>query len=124
MVLQVAALSAFWQYNFNNANIIDIGAATKASLSVSNEEKPDPEPMRNKSKEGKSQSNGGMMRTTPLAVYLSNIDDDSVLEKVVWEDVSLTHGDETVQQAVICYCIAIRSLIRGGDRKTAYEDVK
>jgi ADP-ribosylglycohydrolase len=64
------------------------------------------------------------MRASPLAVYLSLIKDNEVLEKAVISDVSLTHASVIVQRCVTAYCIAIRELINGKERKEAYEAAK
>ena len=45
---------------------------------------------------GKSESNGSMMRITPLAVWASNISDLDKLQKLVSMDVSFTHSNENV----------------------------
>jgi len=75
-------------------------------------------------KVGDSESNGSLMRITPLAVYLSLIEDNKIMEEAVCAEVSLTHSNEIVQYASIAYCIAIRELINGKGRKEAYETAK
>eukprot|EP01022_Parablepharisma_sp_SALTPOND_P028908 TRINITY_DN72010_c0_g1_i1.p3 TRINITY_DN72010_c0_g1~~TRINITY_DN72010_c0_g1_i1.p3 ORF type:complete len:109 (-),score=10.90 TRINITY_DN72010_c0_g1_i1:423-749(-) len=72
-----------------------------------------------------SQSNGSLMRISPLAVYVSKILDNTVLEKVVRAEVELTHSNKVVQDAAVAYCIAIRELISGTrDCKKAYLEAK
>jgi len=74
-----------------------------------------------------SQSNGSLMRITPLAVFASKIKDNKIFEKVIRSEATLTHANETAQQVAICYCIAIRELInqpKEKDRKKAYEVAK
>ena len=47
------------------------------------------------------------------------------LEKAVREEVMLTHSSQIIQEAAICYCIAIRALLnKVGDRQNAYKQAK
>jgi ADP-ribosylglycohydrolase len=71
-----------------------------------------------------SQSNGSLMRISPLAVYVSNIKSNEVIEEVVRAEVSLTHGNPIVQLSAVAYCLAIRDLINGKNRVTAYNTAK
>ena len=71
-----------------------------------------------------SESNGSLMRVTPLSVFTSKITDNKILEKVVDADVSFTHCKLIVLLAVSSYCIAIRELINGKSRKYAYKIAK
>jgi len=71
-----------------------------------------------------SQSNGSLMRITPLGVYISNIKNNDLVENVVRAEVSLTHGNPIVQLSSVAYCLAIRDLINGEDRITAYNTAK
>lgn len=61
-----------------------------------------------------SESNGGLMRITPLAVYCSLFDDDVQVESFVRAEQALTHANKTVQDAAVAYVLTIRSLIRNG----------
>lgn len=51
------------------------------------------------------------MRITPLALFVASMQDVNQLANVVREEVALTHCNEIVQDASICYCIAIKELI-------------
>ena len=63
-----------------------------------------------------SKSNGSMMRATPLGVYGYKLTDDE-LALIAASDSDLSHGNQTVQQAVACYIIAIAELIKTGNIK-------
>ena len=84
----------------------------------------DPEKVRARARAVYSESNGGLMRITPLAVYLSNIKDNTIFEYIVNSEVSLTHCNSLVQMAITAYCIALRELINGKDRIKAYKTAK
>jgi ADP-ribosylglycohydrolase len=58
-----------------------------------------------------SQSNGSLMRITPLAIWCSRLEDEMDVEAAVKEDVTLTHLDETVIDAAVIYVLAIRFLL-------------
>ena len=59
----------------------------------------------------KSQSNGSLMRTTPLAVWCSKLENDEDVHIAVQREVGLTHQEEIVQTAVTIYVLAIRYLL-------------
>ncbi len=87
--------------------------------------KPDPRWVRKRAGEHDSQSNGSLMRITPLAVYLANLEDDATFAHAVRSEVSLTHSNRTAQDAAVCYCLAIKVLINSlGDREAAYARAK
>jgi ADP-ribosyl-[dinitrogen reductase] hydrolase len=76
---------------------------------------------------GESQSNGSLMRSTPIAVYghlLSNSD----LRQAVIHDCNYTHTHINVIDSVYIYCLAIGRLIKEGlnpDRaKIAFDDAE
>ena len=72
-----------------------------------------------------SESNGGLMRATPLAVYCATIDDENEVIRLVRTEQSLTHSNTTAQDAGISYVLAIRHLIRErGDIRGALDIVK
>ena len=72
-------------------------------------------------KNKKSQSNGSLMRIAPLAIWSSQLRSLDDLETAVRLEVSLTHPNKTVQDASICYCIAIRHLMNNrSDTNGAY----
>ena len=49
-----------------------------------------------------SQSNGSLMRATPMAVFMSRASEEERFNAVV-KDVSMTHPNQVVQQAVYLY---------------------
>eukprot|EP00877_Chromochloris_zofingiensis_P007455 jgi/Chrzof1/2963/Cz12g06070.t1 len=68
-----------------------------------------------------SQSNGGLMRITPLAVWSHTCADDVITEHAR-RDTSLTHPDAATQDASATYCLAIAHLINHpGDSAGAFE---
>ncbi len=72
-----------------------------------------------------SESNGGLMRATPLAVYCATIDDENEVIKMVRTEQSLTHSNKTAQDAGVSYVLAIRHLIRErGDIRGAIDIVE
>ena len=71
-----------------------------------------------------SQSNGSLMRISPLAVYVSNITDNNILSQVVSSEVGFTHANEIVHMASTAFCIAIRELINGKERCDAYIEAR
>jgi len=86
---------------------------------------PNPQYVRKKAAQKDSQSNGSLMRITPLAIFCSQIDDIKLFENAIRSEVSLTHSSLIAQNAAICYCLAIKTLINeNGDRKKAYEFTK
>lgn len=71
-----------------------------------------------------SESNGCLMKITPLAIWAHRLQDED-LDKAVRAEVSLTHPNERVQEACVCYCLCIKNLIKNkGDRKGAIEAIK
>ena len=62
------------------------------------------------------------MRITPLAIFLSKVENDDDLSVYVKAEVSLTHQVLVAKEAAVCYCIAIRSLLKDpSDRKKAFK---
>jgi ADP-ribosylglycohydrolase len=70
-----------------------------------------------------SESNGGLMRITPLAVFCSTITDDTLVKNIVKAEQSLTHSNTTVQDAAVAYVLAIGRLIRGSTAEDAIDVV-
>jgi ADP-ribosyl-[dinitrogen reductase] hydrolase len=70
-----------------------------------------------------SQSNGCLMRISPLAVWCRNLPLESIITAVK-EEVGLSHPNETVQNACCFYAIAIKFLLKTGDRALAYTNTK
>ena len=70
-----------------------------------------------------SQSNGSLMRTTPLSVYCHKLSDDEIY-RFTKMDVNLTHSHKIVVYATTCYNIAIAHLINNfGDSEGAINRV-
>ena len=51
------------------------------------------------------------MRATPMAVYMSRSTEDEMFKEVTTE-VSMTHPNKVVQQAIFLYCHSIGHLLR------------
>ena len=76
-----------------------------------------------KSNQG-SQSNGGLMRMSPLAIWCSKLS-ESDLERAVKAELSLTHPNIGVHEAGITYCLAIKHLLANpGDMKGSFKEVE
>ena len=102
-----------------------MGATTRSALMSASVKDPKPQYVRKKAAGKDSQSNGSLMRITPLAVFVAGIEDEKLLEQIVKSEVSLTHSNTPVQEAAICYCLAIKTLINNpGNRALAYETAK
>ena len=65
-----------------------------------------------------SESNGSLMRITPLVIYCIHLTDDEI-EKIVETDISLTHSSKIVDKAAVTYVIAAAECILTGDSKKA-----
>lgn len=61
-----------------------------------------------------SESNGSIMRITPLVIYCINLNDEEI-EKIVETDISLTHSSKIVDKAAVTYVIAAVECINTGD---------
>jgi len=71
-----------------------------------------------------SQSNGGLMRITPLCVWSSKLSQQDLI-KAVREDTRLTHPNVTAQNVSIAYVYAINHLLNHpGENLEAYEKCK
>ena len=51
------------------------------------------------------------MRITPMAVFLTKIEDIENVKNAVSADISMTHPSPVVHNAALLYCLAIRHLI-------------
>ncbi len=60
----------------------------------------------------KSESNGGLMRITPLAVFCSKLENENDVEKAIRGEQAMTHSRNIAQDAAVGYCLGIRHLIR------------
>jgi ADP-ribosyl-[dinitrogen reductase] hydrolase len=104
---------------------LDVGRTISNALREADEEKKEPKKLRDKAKVLNSESNGSLMRITPLAVFLSKVENKKDFAQLVKAEVSLTHSSEIVKEAAVCYCIAVQSLLKEGclgDRNKAYEE--
>jgi len=71
-----------------------------------------------------SQSNGGLMRITPLCVWTSKLTKEEII-KAVREDTRLTHPNKTAQNVSIAYVYTINHLLNHpGESKQAYQKCK
>ena len=68
--------------------------------------------LQNGAKSTKSMSNGSLMRIAPLAVWASNVTEIDDLKKIISLDVSFTHSNQLVHDAVLIYSAAIGFLVR------------
>jgi ADP-ribosylglycohydrolase len=59
-----------------------------------------------------SESNGSLMRITSLAVWAHKIESMDEFCNAIKLEVSLSHANPIVQDAAICYCLAIRFAIK------------
>jgi ADP-ribosyl-[dinitrogen reductase] hydrolase len=58
-----------------------------------------------------SQSNGQLMRSSPLALFARHLDDDA-LRRLVHLDCSLSHINPICADASMVYCVALREILR------------
>lgn len=71
-----------------------------------------------------SQSNGSLMRMTPICIWSRCLSPED-LEKAVIEEISLTHPNPGVQAICVCYALGIHYLFQNpADYKGAYETMK
>ncbi len=78
--------------------------------------------MKNSSKKHSitSQSNGSLMRITPLVLYCLKLENDEDIIQAVRSEVSLTHSNETAQVAAIIWVLTLKEIINTGDPKKSY----
>jgi len=101
------------------SNPFDIGAATTNAVSASGDNAAAMRAHAAQHNQG-SQSNGALMRCTPLAVVAARFGwPDEVAAAAARADASLTHPDATVQAAVAAYVVPAAELIRSGDAAAA-----
>eukprot|EP01016_Furgasonia_blochmanni_P037303 TRINITY_DN4373_c0_g1_i4.p1 TRINITY_DN4373_c0_g1~~TRINITY_DN4373_c0_g1_i4.p1 ORF type:complete len:447 (-),score=23.48 TRINITY_DN4373_c0_g1_i4:629-1969(-) len=102
-----------------------IGAALRPLLGIKNEDTVDDEILmntldRNPAKMGSSESNGGLMRSTPLAVWCHRLASNEDVLKVCQKEQGMTHPHPIAHLATASYVIAIKTLISSnGDRTKA-----
>ncbi len=71
-----------------------------------------------------SQSNGGLMRITPLCIWTSKLSKEDLI-KAVREDTRLTHPNRTAQNVSIAYVYTINHLLNyPGESEKAYQKCK
>ena len=76
------------------------------------------------SSNGTSQSNGSLMRLTPLAVWAHRLS-PAQIAKAARIEASMTHSNPTIQHANACYVLAISHLIRDpGNKSEAFGAAK
>jgi len=59
-----------------------------------------------------SESNGGLMRLTPLAVYCASFENDKDVEELVRAEQELTHSNPVAIDLAISYVLTLREIIR------------
>ncbi|CDW80111.1 UNKNOWN [Stylonychia lemnae] len=105
----------------------DIGATIRASFFKCSIDKPNPQRVIEGGKQKKSltsQSNGALMRISPLAVWCYNLTDQEMAQAATL-DTSLSHGNQLTQQASVLYCLAIKRILSSAmTRQEIYDDVK
>ena len=69
--------------------------------------------------ESPSQANGALMRISPLAIFGSNYDTDTLVKWAI-EDAHLTHVNKVCYDANAVYVIALQAAINTGDPQLAY----
>ena len=102
-----------------------MGATIGNALSGIDPANPDVEAAKKRAKEKNyaSESNGCLMRITPLAVWCHNLPDDKLKEAAEKED-EITHPSANTQAACYLYCLCIKHLIQNpGKRMEAIEHV-
>eukprot|EP00347_Sterkiella_histriomuscorum_P010363 403376591 len=105
----------------------DIGATIRASFFKCDINNPNPERVIKSATKGKSatsQSNGSLMRITPLAVWCRNLIDEDVI-KAAKLDTSLSHSNIVAQEASALYCLAIKRIFQNvSNRQDIYQEIK
>lgn len=66
-----------------------------------------------------SQSNGCLMKISPLIVWCRNLNPEEIF-RAVWEEVGLTHSNSTVRIACAFFVIVGVGLINGESRQNSY----
>lgn len=95
----------------------------KSTLKIATRYPPNPQEVRQRCRKDnyESQSNGSLMRITPLAVYLHKLDSMKQFVEIVSSEVTMTHFHEVIRESGVCYCLAIKHLINHpGEREAAY----
>jgi ADP-ribosyl-[dinitrogen reductase] hydrolase len=109
-------------FNWMKSPPFDIGNTTKCALIRSGQGPAEVRRSARKNNMG-SQSNGSLMRITPLAIWARKLHKFALTEAVA-EEVSLTHPDLNLQELSTSYCLAIQHLISGHERQAVYLKVK
>ena len=91
----------------------DIGLSTRAALVPLSVQNPKAKLAINSAKinNDKSQSNGSLMRCTPMAVFTSSVQKKEDAKNAILIDVKMTHPDKLVQEAILTYQLAIHYLL-------------
>ena len=62
-------------------------------------------------KNKESMSNGSLMRCTPMAVFTASVNNEKDIRSAILGDVSLTHPNKFVHEAIVQYCLAIHYVL-------------
>lgn len=105
--------------------ILDIGTTTRNALYHASSESPNPfvvykDVIHNNKR---SESNGCLMRITPLAVWCHKLSDADLFAAVDFET-RLTHCNPIAIEACQLYCLGVKYLLKGESRQKVYEIVK
>mmetsp|Transcript_4594 Transcript_4594/g.6934 ORF Transcript_4594/g.6934 Transcript_4594/m.6934 type:complete len:335 (+) Transcript_4594:32-1036(+) len=102
----------------------DLGNTIRKSLPrASNLSQHQAEMVRRAARTSQSQSNGGLMRASPLAVFLRHLSPQEVIQ-AVREEAVLTHTDSTIVSACCFYVLLIVNLINAHDPRSSYLQAK
>ena len=103
----------------------DIGHTTRVALCNASSHDPNAQKVYDAAQElnKMSESNGSLMRITPLAVWCRNLSIPEII-KIVPQEVALTHSNLFAKLCATAYCIGIKYLIKEGSRERAWEEVK
>jgi ADP-ribosylglycohydrolase len=70
-----------------------------------------------RTKNGKSLSNGSLMRCTPMAVWASGLQDMKQFKEAIYNEVQFTHSNVVTLNANLIYSLAIKHLLNNPTEK-------
>lgn len=106
-----------------NSCFIDIGNTTRTALCMTNNEPKNYLKVFKtvKKHNNGSESNGGLMRITPLAVWCRHLSLEGMYSVVEFQT-NLTHCHEHVIEACYVYCVAIQHLLNNPNDTNKFEN--